>query len=114
MSSRPVYLSREEHIEAHFLTCFISLVIARILEKKLEGKYSVGKILNSLKKASCTHIKENYYLFDYYDDILEAIHTKMGINLGRKYLSQKEIKKILADVKKADLHDNSATKRQQP
>ena len=100
LSSRPVYLSREEHIEAHFLTCFISLVIARILEKKLEGKYSVGKILNSLKQASCSHIKENYYLFDYYDDILEAIHTKMGIDLGRKYLSQKEIKKILADVKK--------------
>jgi len=101
LSSRPVYLSRKEHIEAHFLTCFISLVIARILEKKLNGKHSVGKILNSLNKASCSHIKENYYLFDYYDEVLEDINSKLNINLSRKYLSLKEIKKILADVKKS-------------
>ena len=50
LASRPIFLSRKEHIEAHFLTCFISLVIARILEKLLKGKYSVTKILESLKK----------------------------------------------------------------
>ncbi|MCJ7843691.1 transposase, partial [Lederbergia sp. NSJ-179] len=70
IESRPVYLSRQEHIEAHFLTCFVSLVIARLLEHRLKGKHSISAILDSLKKASCSHIQENYYLFDHYDEVL--------------------------------------------
>jgi len=66
IESRPVYLSLEEHINAHFLTCFISLVIAKILEYRLQWKYCVTEILESLRKASCSHIKENYYVFDFF------------------------------------------------
>lgn len=98
--SRPVYLSTREHIEAHFLTCFVSLVIARILEYRLTRKYSVMAILESLGKASCSHIQENYYLFNYYDDLLADIGTELGIDFARKYMSLGEIKKILAEVKK--------------
>lgn len=98
--SRPVFLSTREHIEAHFLTCFISLVIARLLEHRLEGKYSVTALLESLKKASCSHIQENFYLFDHYDEILADIGQAFGIDFGNKCLSLGEIKKILGDVKK--------------
>ncbi len=65
--ARPVYVWTKEHIEAHFLTCFVALTIARILENKLEHKYSVGTILESLSKAECSLVQQNYYLFDYYD-----------------------------------------------
>lgn len=100
LESRPVYLSRQEHIEAHFLTCFVSLVIARILEHRLNGKYSVTAILDSLKKSSCSHIQENYYLFDYYDELLADIGKEVGIDFGKKCMSLGEIKKILGEVKK--------------
>src|SRR5699024_4072886 len=99
ISSRPVFLSRQEHIESHFLTCFVSLVIARLLERRLAGKYSVGSILESLKKASCSHLQENYYLLDTFDDVLMDIKEKLGIDLGQKYMSLKEIKKILGETK---------------
>lgn len=98
--SRPVFLSTREHIEAHFLTCFVSLVIARVLEHRLKGKYSVTALLESLKKASCSHIQENYYLFDYVDEALIDMGTDFGIDFGKKCMALGEIKKILGKVKK--------------
>lgn len=98
--TRPVYLSLREHIESHFLTCFIALVIARILELRMEGKYSLTAMIESLRKASCSHIQENYFLFDYYDDVLFDIGRKLNIDFGKKCIRLGEIKKILAEVKK--------------
>lgn len=98
--SRPVYLSLQEHIDAHFLTCFISLLIIRILENKLKGKHSVSSILESLAKASCSHIQENYYLFDFFNDVLEDIGNVLKIDFEKKYMAFGEIKKIFGDTKK--------------
>lgn len=100
LEARPVYVSREDHIQAHFLTCFVALVIARILEIKTEYKHSIGKLLESLGKAECSHIDQNYYLFDYYDDVLKDIGDKLELDFSRKTLSLGEIKKILGTVKK--------------
>lgn len=99
INSRPVYLSRQEHIESHFLTCFVSLVIARLVEKRLKGKYPVKSILESLRKASCSHLQENYYVLDTFDDVLQGVKKEMGIDLGQKYMSLKEIKKVLGETK---------------
>lgn len=99
--SRPVYLSLQDHIEAHFLTCFIALVIARILEHRMKGKFSISAMIESLSKASCSHIKENYYLFDYYDNVLSDIGKELDIDFGKKCMQLGEIKKILGDVKKS-------------
>lgn len=98
--SRPVYLSLQEHIDAHFLTCFISLVIVRILEYRLKGKYSITTMLESLRKASCSHIQENYYLFDYYSNVLSDIGSELNIDFSKKILSLGEIKKFLGETKK--------------
>jgi transposase len=59
LQTRPIYLSRKDHIEAHFLICFIALVIARLLEKRLERKYSVSAILESLNRCSCSLLEQN-------------------------------------------------------
>ena len=98
--SRPVYLTLEDHIDAHFLTCFISLLIVRILEHRLNGKYSVTSMLESLSNASCSHIQENYYLFDFYNDVLADIGSELNIDFSKKYMKLGEIKKILGETKK--------------
>lgn len=100
LESRPVYVSREEHIQAHFLTCFIALVIARILEMKMGNRYNIPQLLESLKKSGCTHLKANYYLFDYYDEVLEDIGNKFSIDFYKRVRSIGEIKKVLANAKK--------------
>ena len=100
LEARPVYVSREDHIEAHFLTCFVALVIARILEIKTEHKYSITRLLESLEKAECTYLQQNYYLFDYFDDILKDIGSAFSIDFSKRIRSLGEIKKFLADTKK--------------
>ncbi|MEG1848789.1 MAG: IS1634 family transposase [Lachnospiraceae bacterium] len=100
LEARPVYVWTRDHIEAHFLTCFISLTIARILETKLEGKYSIGKLLTALSKANCTLIQQNYYLFDYYDDVLKDIGKGLDLDFSKRIRTLGEIKKVLADTKK--------------
>ena len=91
LESRPVYVWTKEHIEAHFLTCFVALTIARILENKLEQKYSIGTILESLSKAECSLIQQNYYLFDYYDEILKDIGRVTDIDFGKRIRTLGEI-----------------------
>lgn len=56
LDARPVYLSRKEHIESHFLICYIALVLARVLQHKLDKKYSVGKILETLANCNCSQL----------------------------------------------------------
>lgn len=100
LEARPVYVWTKEHIEAHFLICFVALTLARILEMKTEQKYSIGKLLNSMSQANCTHVNENLYLFSYYDEVLEWISEKIGIKFNYRILSLGEIKKILGSTKK--------------
>jgi len=50
--ARPVHLSRDDRIEAHFMTCFMALLVYRILEKKLEEKFTCSTIINSLRKMN--------------------------------------------------------------
>jgi len=102
LETRPVYVSRQDHIEAHFLTCFVALVLVRLIEKKLEGKHPVPRILESLKLSSCSLLEQNLYLFDYHDQVLADIGESLGIDFSRKYRYVGDIKKIIAESKKID------------
>jgi len=100
LEERPVFVSREDHIQAHFLTCFVALIMARILELKTDYKYSITRLLESLGKSECTYVQQNYYLFDYYDDVLKDIGMIFDIDCSKRIRSLGEIKKIFSDTKK--------------
>ncbi|MDR1604494.1 MAG: transposase [Gracilibacteraceae bacterium] len=100
LEARPVYLSRLERIDAHFLICFIALVIARLLTRTLDNQFSVGRIAESLGRASGSHMDENWYLFDHVDEVTKAVAEKMGIDLGRKFITHGEIRQLIGDTKK--------------
>ena len=100
LKSRPVFLSRKDHIEAHFLTCYLALVLSRVLQLKLDKKYSVGKIFESLSNCNCSSFERNYYLFDYYDTVLKDIGKAINVDFSLKNRSLKNIKKILSESKK--------------
>lgn len=97
---RPVYVSLKDHINAHFLTCFIALTILRILQKKTDKLYSVERIVNCLNKISCSNENDNIYLFDYRSEVSDAIGEALGIDFTNKRLRLKDIKNILGEVKK--------------
>ena len=100
LEARPVYVWTNEHIEAHFLTCFVALTLSRILEMKLEHKYSAGRILESLSKTNCSLIQQNYYMFDYFDEVLKDIGDLMNIDFAKRVRTLGDIKQTLADTKK--------------
>lgn len=95
LETRPVYVWTKEHIEAHFLTCFVSLVIIRLLEHKLNNKYSTDSIIKSLKKYNCSNIEHDIYMFNYRDEIIKKIENIFDIDLNTKYKTLKNIKKLL-------------------
>lgn len=103
LETRPVFVSRQDHIEAHFLICFVALVLVRILEKKLNCKYPVPRILESLKHSSCSLLEQNLYLFDYFDEILADIGELLGIDFSLKYRKTGDIKKIFAGTKRTEI-----------
>ncbi len=97
---RPVFHRNWNRIETHFLTCFVSLVIIRLLETNLESKWSTESILKSIKAANGSLITGNLYNFNYVDEILLEIQKKFEITLDRQFLTIGEIKKIIAKTKK--------------
>jgi len=93
--SRPVFVRTNEHIDAHFATCFTALVLIRLLQARLASRFPVGKILNSLRKYNCVNVGTNIWQFLYYDEILEACGDKFNMKLNNKYRNQLQIKRLL-------------------
>lgn len=95
LGARPAFVWTPEHIQGHFLTCFISLVIVRLLERKLEYKYTVDEIIKSTQKYNCINLDKNIYQFIYKDEIIDEIGNKFNVDLNKKYKKREEIKKML-------------------
>jgi transposase len=100
LETRPVFVSREDRIRAHFLTCYISLVILRLIQKRMGGTYSTEAIINAMKNIACSPETKNLYLFDYRTDVTDAIGEAIGVDFTKKRLSRSEIKNILGKAKK--------------
>lgn len=98
--ARPVFVKTEDHVNAHFLICYVALVIMRVMEHLLEEQYTTKEIRNALCNYSCSYLDQNYYLFDYRDKVLDAFGKMYGWDLTQKYKSRAEVKKILRHRKK--------------
>lgn len=96
---RPVYVSREDRINAHVLTCFISLVILRLIQKKTNYMFTPEQTITCLNNIGCSLEHENTYLFDYRSNISDEIGKAFGIDFTKRRLRLHEIKNILASLK---------------
>ena len=96
---RPVYVSLEDHINAHMLTCFISLLILRLIQKKTGYCFTPEQIVTTLNNISCSLEHENIYLFDCRNEVIDAIGDAFAIDFTKKRLELNKIKNILANTK---------------
>ena len=98
--ARPVYLSRDDRITAHFTTCFLSLVLHRFLEKKLEEKFTSSEIINTLREMNFMESIGNGYIPTYTrTDLTDALHEKFGFRTDYQILTNNNFKKILKKIK---------------
>ena len=94
--ARPVNLSREDRIKAHFMTCFISLFIYRLLEKKLDYKYTTPQILDTLRNMTVLEQKGLGFEPEYERTTLtDDLHEIFKFNTDLEIVSYKKMKKIL-------------------
>lgn len=99
--ARPVYLSRDDRIQAHFMTCFIALLIHRLLEKKIEEKYTCEEIINCLREMNLMYVGEEGYIPTYTrTDLTDELHEKYEFRTDYEITTEKKMKKILKDLKK--------------
>ena len=99
--ARPVYLKKQDRIKAHFMICFIALIIYRYLEKKLDNKYTVCEIINTLKNMTFLNEKESYYSPTYTrTDLTDLLHKKFGFRTDFETIELKKFEKIFNQTKK--------------
>lgn len=94
--SRPVYVSREDRIKAHFMTCFLSLLVYRLLEKKLQNKYTCEQIIKGLRDMSFLKTDSEGFIPAYTrNDFTDDLHETFGFRTDFEIVSKKMIKNIL-------------------
>ena len=99
--ARPVYLSRKDRITAHFTTCFTALVIYRILEQKLNEKYTCEELIETIRSMNMMIAPGEGYIPTYTrTDITDDLHDVFGFRTDYQITSQKNMRKILNQTKK--------------
>lgn len=98
--ARPVYLSRDDRIKAHFTTCFLALTIFRYLEKKINSKYTVTEIIETLRNYNLRELKGFGYIPNYeLTEIVEDLQNTFNINTSTEINDYKKIQKICKQTK---------------
>lgn len=99
--ARPVYLQRDDRIKAHFTTCFISLLIYRLLEKNFNEKYTCSEIVTGLSDMNFYKIKDEGYIPTYTrTDFTDDLHEKFNFRTDYEIINMKKMRKIFKDTKK--------------
>ena len=94
-SARPVYLHNESRIKAHFLICFLSLLVYRLLERKLENKYTCETILDTLKGINFAEIQEQGFMPLYKrEKITDDLHDVCGFRTDYQFITKSQMKTI--------------------
>jgi transposase len=101
MRSRPVFVRKDARIKAHFLTCFLSLLVYRILEKKLDEAFSCPSIIQTLKEMRVLEYAGEGFIPTYIrTDLTDRLHDVFGFRTDTEIIDQKRMKKILKQTKK--------------
>lgn len=99
--ARPVYVQREDRIKAHFLTCFISLLVYRLLERRLDREYTCSQILETLRSMQMTLLnKESGYIPSYRRTALtDKLHATFGFRTDLEFISKASMRNTIKITK---------------
>lgn len=98
--ARPVYLRDDDRIKAHFLICFMALLFFRILENKLEYKYTADKIVDTMKKMNLTLLEGYGYIPSYTrTDITDDLHKLFGFRTDYQITKKQKMRNIIHQTK---------------
>lgn len=94
-SARPVYVRREERIKAHFLICFLSLLVYRLLDKRLGSKYTCEQIIDTLKDFDFANLEDQGFMPLYRrTELTDALHESCGFRTDFQFITKRKMKEI--------------------
>lgn len=94
-SARTVYLQDENRIRAHFLICFLALMVYRFLERKLNSKYTCENLLDTLKAMNFAEIQEQGFIPLYKrETITDDLHEVCGFRTDYQFITKSKMKTI--------------------
>lgn len=98
--ARPVYVKRQERILAHFITCFIALIIYKYLEKKLDDKYTINQILPTLQEMDFVkHNGKGYQPIYTRTELTDDLHNAFGFCTSKQIIPTKKMRNICSQTK---------------
>lgn len=99
--ARPVYVRRDDRIKAHFMTCYISLLIYRLLEKKIGEHYTTEQIIETLRSMKLTLLNTaNGYVPSYTrTEITDSLHKFFGFRTDYEFIKKSTIRSIIKQTK---------------
>lgn len=93
--ARPVFLQNSIRIKAHFLTCFLALIVYRYLEKSIDDRYTCDDILSTLKKMNFAGIKEQGFIPTYQrTKLTDNLHEVCGFRTDYEFITKSQMKTI--------------------
>lgn len=100
LQTRPIYVSRHDRIHAHFMICYIALILLRLIQADLSWEHTAEEIADDLTKINGTLMNKNFYLFGHRTHLTDKLGNLCDIDLSRKVLSAQDMRDILAKTKK--------------
>lgn len=99
--ARPVYVQRDDRIKAHFLICYISLLVYRLLEQKIGPGYSCKQILETLRSMQMTRLStDSGYVPSYKrTDITDILHKTFGFHTDFEFITKASMRSIIKETK---------------
>lgn len=100
VESRPAHVSGDDHIKSHFSTCFLSLLLTRVIEHEIERKYSPQQLIEGLRSFNYTLVTENIYQCLNRNEVIDLLDETFGLDTSKYRMTLAKIKNIIATSKK--------------
>ena len=98
LEGRPVYVWTDEHIQGHFLTCYLALVLYRLLQLKLDNRYPIHQLKEALNSATAVRLEKDYHLLHETTLVFKEIAALFSLDINYDYLRSETIRKELKKV----------------
>ena len=107
LEARPVYVRRDDRIKAHFMTCYISLLLYRLLEQKLTENYTAEQLIATLRSMKLTLLNTaNGYIPSYTrTEITDTLHKAFGFRIDYEFIKKSTMRSIIKQTKKLNFQD---------
>ena len=100
-SSMPSPVASDDHIRAHFALCYAAFFALRVLRRKAGWRHNAADTADALLRMEGVHLQQNYYLFNYRNDVTDDIEDTLGIPPARRLRTQSELRSVPSAVRQA-------------